>query len=117
MDSRDVLRIPGATAAHDALSSAQLSGRHVVEIEAGSSTSGLISVDALAREGRSGRQLTELADAASTVIRQEAIPLVKPSWLSEVGIIRVAADDSQPLAPICPVDHTICRCHGICINL
>lgn len=116
MEPKDILSMPGATAIPDALGSVQRSGRQAVAIDSTSSTSGLISVETLAREARLGRrQIAELVDAASIVVRQEAVPLVSPSWLSAVGVIRVAANAAPP-APICPVSHTICRCEGECLN-
>jgi hypothetical protein len=117
MDPDDMLSMPAATAARDALGALRRSGRQVVAIGGASAPAGLISVAALAREAESdGTRLADLASTASTVIREEAIPLVNPAWLDTVGVIRVAKDP-LPLATICPVDHTVCRCDGSCANL
>jgi hypothetical protein len=115
MNSEEMLSMSGTTAAPDALGSVQRSGLQVVAVDSPTATLGLISVEALTREIGSG-QIADLVDAASIVIRQEAIPLVSPTWLRAVGVIRVAADLPPP-APICPVDHTICRCDGVCLKI
>jgi hypothetical protein len=117
MGPEDMLGMSGATAIPDALGSLQRSGRQIVAIDSPSATSGLISVDALAQGARLGRgQISELVDTASIVVRQEAVPLISPSWMSSVGVIRIAAPPSAP-ALTCPISHKICKCDGVCLNI